>query len=288
VAALLLPVVLYTALVLRLILHERSLNQPPVRGRLLVSTADAHVEDMRDVRIPVGKDFELGAWYVPPRNGGAAVILTHGSGSDRSSTLAEVRILAAAGLGVLSFDWPGHGTSGGESHWGRDERRALSDAVSWLAVQPGVDREQIGIVGFSIGGYIVAQVAATDTRMRRIALVAAPTDADVQTMNEYKRYGRLAGWLVVKANEWSGIEPDTLKARELVAKISPRPLLIITGGLDRAVPTEMSDTLFLRAGEPKTFIRLPRSAHGDYAVADSAAYATALIGFFSAGRAASR
>lgn len=283
-AAVTAPFFVYAALVMRLVLHEYRMNQPPMRGRLAVSTADASVEGMRDVRIQVDKRFDLGAWYVPPKQG-VAVILTHGTGADRSSTLAEIRLFAAAGVGVLAFDWPGHGTSGGKNRWGRDERAALAATVTWLTLQPGVDRRQIGVVGLSIGGYVAAEVAPTDQRIRRLALIGTPTDADYQTIRQYLHYGRPAAEFVIKANQWLGLEPDTMKARDLVSRIAPRPLLIITGARDNAVPTEMSDTLFALAREPKQFIRLPHSAHLNYLSADSAEYAQALISFFTTGRA---
>ena len=284
ITALLLPAALFAALVVRLIVHEHSLNEAPTRGRLAIPTDQTGVAGIRDVRIPVTADLEIGAWYVPAQHG-AVVILAHGIGADRSQMLPEVKLLTDAGIGVLAFDWPGNGTSGGESQWGRNERLTLSACVTWVSAQADVDRAQLGVLGFSSGGYTVAQVAATDLRLRRITLLGTPSDAAEQTINEYKRYGRLAGWLTYKANQWLGIEPDTLKAKDLVSKFAPRPLLIITGAEDHVVPTEMADTLLARAGEPKALIRIPQAAHGHYVAVDSATYGSALRRFFLTGNA---
>ena len=281
-AALLTPVALFAALIVRLIVHEHSLNEAPTRGRLAIPTAETGVAGIREVQIPVAGEFEIGAWYVPPRHG-AAVILTHGIGADRSQMLPEIKLLTDAGIGVLAFDWPGNGTSGGESQWGRNERLALGASVTWLSAQPDVDRAQIGALGFSSGGYTVAQVAATDVRIRRIALVGTPSDAAEQTIAEYKRYGRFAGWVTYKANQWMGIEPDTLKAKDLVSKFAPRPLLLISGALDQVVPMEMADTLLARAAEPKALIRFLRAVHGNYIAVDSATYGSALRRLFMTG-----
>ena len=281
-AVLLTPVALFAALVVRLIVHEHSLNEAPTRGRLAIPTAQTGVAGIRAVQIPVAGEFEIGAWYVPPKHG-AVVILTHGIGADRSQMLPEMKLLTDAGIGVLAFDWPGNGTSGGVSQWGRNERLALGASVTWVSAQVDVDRAQIGVLGFSSGGYTVVQVAATDARLRRITLVGTPSDAAEQTINEYKRYGRFAGWLTFKANQWMGIEPDTLKAKDLVSKIAPRPLLVITGALDQVVPTAMADTLLARAGEPKALIRVPRARHGNYVAVDSAMYGSALRRFFMTG-----
>jgi hypothetical protein len=64
------------------------------------------------VEVDVSRPGEprVAAWYVPSRNS-AAVVLVHGTGADRSSLLAETRLLAAGGFGVLPIDLPGQGQS---------------------------------------------------------------------------------------------------------------------------------------------------------------------------------
>ena len=278
--AVLTPALIFVAMIARVVWIERSSVRPPTRGALLTPLARAGVVGMTDVRIPVGAQFDLGAWYVPPKHG-VVVIMAHGSGSDRSSTLPEIRLLTDAGLGILAFDWPGHGMSGGTSDWGPLARSALSAAAQWLIAQPGVDRAQIGVIGFSYGGYIVAQVAARDTAFRRVALIGTPSDGTEQTYAEYARYTRVAGWAAMKANELGGFEPDTMKARDQVAHIAPRPLLIVTGALDKTVPTAMADTIYAHAGEPKTLLRIPSAAHSDFAEVDAVGYGAALRDFFA-------
>jgi dipeptidyl aminopeptidase/acylaminoacyl peptidase len=278
--AVLLPLAAVGVLFRRVYRNERDSALPPSHGFLLTSTRDANVPGMRDVTIPVGAAYHLGAWYVPPTRG-SLVIVAHGTGADRSHMLPDVRVLQAAGIGVLAFDWPGHGMSEGESHWGAPERAALSAVVTWALAQPGVDPAQLGVLGFSYGGYIVAQAAAADERLRRVALVATPSDATAQTYAEYAQWTPLAGWLAMRSIRLLGIEPDTLKAQDQVGRFSPRPLLLVTGALDPAVPTRMADTLFVRAHEPKTLLRIPGATHGDYMAVDSAAYAAALRLFFA-------
>jgi uncharacterized protein len=278
---LLLVVVLFGAVVARVAEHEWETELPPPLGTLLVSTEQAGVAGMTDVKIPVDGQPSLGAWYVAPRHG-AVVIITHGSGSDRSSMLPTVRLLNDAGIGSLAFDWPGHGTSGGKIQWGQAYRNALSATARWADEQPGVDRAQLGVIGFSYGGYITAQVAAMDTVFHRIALIGTPSDASEQTYSAYARYTRLGGWVAIKTDEILGVsEPDTLKAIDMVARFAPRPLLIITGGRDPAVPTRMADTLLAHARNPKRLLRMPQASHGDYVQVDSATYGAALREFFA-------
>lgn len=277
----LLGILLLAAVIARVAQLEWESEVPPVLGKLLVSTADANVTGMTDVRIPLDGQPSLGAWYVAPRHG-VVVIITHGSGSDRSSMLATVRLLSDAGIGALAFDWPGHGTTEGKIQWGQAYRNALSAAARWADEQPGVDKAQLGVIGYSYGGYIAAQVAAMDTIFHRIALIGTPSDASEQTYAVYARYTRIGGWVAIKTDEILGVsEPDTLKAVDMVARFAPRPLLIITGARDPQVPTRMADTLLAHARSPKRLLRMPQASHADYAKVDSATYGAALREFFA-------
>lgn len=78
---------------------------------------------------------------VVPGAVGAAVVLLHGSHGSRTGTLAQLRMLAAAGYGVLAFDARGHGLSAGQSNalgWrGVDD---IAGAVNFLGHQPGSTR----------------------------------------------------------------------------------------------------------------------------------------------------
>ena len=74
----------------------------------------------------------IAGWYVPSRNR-AAVIVTTGTSSNRTSMLPEVRILASAGFGVLAFDWPGTGRSAGRIDWGDPALATLESAIDWLS-----------------------------------------------------------------------------------------------------------------------------------------------------------
>jgi dipeptidyl aminopeptidase/acylaminoacyl peptidase len=100
----------------------------------------------------------MAGWYAPSRNR-AAVVLVHGTGADRSSLLADTRILTDAGFGTLALDIPGQGQSEGRTRWGVPERQAISAAVDWLSARDEVDPQRIGGFGLSMGAYVLTQAA---------------------------------------------------------------------------------------------------------------------------------
>lgn len=79
--------------------------------------------------------------------------------------------LTKAGYVCLGFDYRGFANSEGEK--GRvilDEQvEDIINAISFLQVQPEVDPEQIGLIGWGMGGSNVVQVTAKDKRVKAVA-----------------------------------------------------------------------------------------------------------------------
>ncbi|HXK19861.1 MAG TPA: alpha/beta fold hydrolase [Polyangiaceae bacterium] len=252
----------------------------PRRHPPRVSLAEVGIESAREVTFQAGPGLKLKGYYVPSRNG-AALAVTHGAGGERSDVLSELRILAGAGFGVLAFDWPGHGESEGDIVWGAPERSALVAALDFLCAQPEVDRSRLGAFGFSMGGYIVTQVAALDTRLRAVAMAGSPHDAKEHIMWEYRRFRVLTQWPALLAVRVSGMQVSEMVPEQVIGKISPRPILLIQGTEDQLVPSWITERLYAAAGEPKRLLRVHGAAHGGYDQADPAGYARALLEFFS-------
>jgi len=83
----------------------------------------AEIPGLIEISFPSADGFRMAGWYAASRNR-AAVVLVHGTGADRSSLLAETRILAEAGFGVLALDLPGQGQSEGTASNQRRSRLA--------------------------------------------------------------------------------------------------------------------------------------------------------------------
>jgi uncharacterized protein len=105
-----------------------------------------------DVTFPTDDGVRLSGWLVPSRNG-TTVVLMHGAGSTRTSTLRHAAVLAANGFGVLAFDARGHGRSAGDGMdlgWYGDADVAA--AVRYLHETVGVAPERVALLGLSMGG----------------------------------------------------------------------------------------------------------------------------------------
>jgi len=113
--------------------------------------------------------------FLPSANGHPvpAVIGLHGSGGGHSSMAEPAELLAKQGFAVYVlhyFDRTGT-TSANRSTifkcfplW----MKTLWDCVSFVACQPNIDAERIGLLGFSLGAYLSLSNASIDFRVRAV------------------------------------------------------------------------------------------------------------------------
>lgn len=126
-----------------------------------------------------------GFWHSPQGTAGKpapAVVLLHGlTGSQTSDGFILVgmaRRLAAAGIAALRVDFYGSGNSDGNfvemTAWTElsDARRIFDFAAS----QPGIDPKRVGVLGFSMGGGVVALLAGVEPRIRSMVAWAPSLD----------------------------------------------------------------------------------------------------------------
>src|SRR4051812_42725346 len=152
------------------------------RGRI---SARADPIEVEDVSYRSGR-LVIEGYLVLPRGRGArpAVILVHGSGGDRNELLAQARRLAARDVVALTITEPS--TSNPPARGGsvtESLRRlqagqvrdvvAVRRAVDLLQSLPRVDPKRIGYLGWSAGARGGTFVAASEPRVKALALLSA-------------------------------------------------------------------------------------------------------------------
>lgn len=240
---------------------------------------DARALGLSDVAFISRDGTPLRGWLIPSRTG-AMVVLCDGAAADRSSMLDDARALRQAGIGVLLFDWPGQGESGGHDRFGLPAQHALEGAVDFVLTRHDVDPHRVGALGFSLGGYTLVPVAAQDRRIRAVLLAGVPADIIEQTRREYAASGWLAqrGALLALSNE--GVRAGTRRPLDDVAAIAPRPIVVVAGHRDATVPASLSERLYAAAHGPKQLWIIEHAAHGGYERADPR-YGQRMAAFFA-------
>ncbi len=250
----------------------------PDHGHVAWPPALRSLAGVRDVTFTHAGGPMLHGWWAPSRNGGA-VVLAHGTNSDRSSLLGEALALGKAGFGVLLFDWPGHGESAGTVHWNMGEQRALTAAFDFVLSQPDVGPNRLGVFGFSMGGLVAARVVADDARVRSVALASAPSSVEDELRWQYGKRGPFSYLPALLAYKLGGARFEDSPVA-VIRRIAPRPLLVIASTGDLSVPLWMERELYAAAAEPKQLYVVQSSRHGHYTTVDET-FAPMLVGFFS-------
>ena len=205
-----------------------------------------------------------------PAHAPVALVIAHGfsmtSADRRLASLAA--LLAEAGRAVYTFDFRGHGRSGGTSTLG-DLEIADLEAVVRRARQQG--HEKVVVIGASMGGFVALRHAAllggadaviaistpamwgASPRLRARALVAAV----------HSRFGRrilsARGTRVDDAFRAPTASPADL-ARHITI-----PVAIVHGDRDPYVPTDDAVLLHERLAGYRRLVILPRFGHAETA-----------------------
>lgn len=144
--------------------------------------------DITDVRIdnPDAEGVTLAGTLTQPRGSDLvpAVVLVSGSGpQDRDESIWEHRPFAVLadhlsrqGIAVLRYDDRGFAESTGDFATGTslDFAGDAMAALRWLRTQPGIDPNQVGVIGHSEGGLIAPIMAAEVDAPDFLVLLAGP------------------------------------------------------------------------------------------------------------------
>jgi pimeloyl-ACP methyl ester carboxylesterase len=171
--------------------------------------------------------------------------------------------------GVLSFDFRGHGRSGGLSTLGDREIRDLDVVVRW-ARELGYQR--VAVVGFSMGASIALRHAGLVGGVDAVVSVSGPGRwyyRGTESMRRVHfavehRIGRyvIRRWLKTRIAS-DGWKLVPVPPAEAAAKISPVPLLIVHGDQDHYFPPEHARQLYMAANEPKELWLIPGMGHAE-------------------------
>jgi dienelactone hydrolase len=208
-----------------------------------------------------------------PRGGLPAIVTITGSGpedrDESSGLIAGYRpfreladTLGRRGIAVLRLDDRGvNGSDGGTATaTSEDFANDIRAGVAYLRARQEIDRRRVGLVGHSEGGIIAPMIAAADTAIHAIVLMAGTASTGREIVMGQNRY------IIDSVAHLSGAQRDTLLARagravDSAAKApgwqgfflnyDPKPaaarvrarVLILQGETDRQVPSSEAERL---------------------------------------------
>jgi pimeloyl-ACP methyl ester carboxylesterase len=231
--------------------------QPDGRGRALL-TADG-------VRISAHHD-------PAPTERDLVFVVAHGfTGSWRRPAVRRIAAGLGAHGGVVSFDFRGHGRSGGASTVGDAETLDLDAAVCWGRL---LGYRRVVVVGWSMGAAVGVRHAALCRGVDAVVAVSGPSRWHFQGTVAMRRLHRGVRTHVgravlsrafgtrVAAQGWS---PDPEPPDAVVGRIAPTPLLVVHGDADPYFPLEHALWLARAARPPSELWVEPGFGHAEAA-----------------------
>jgi fermentation-respiration switch protein FrsA (DUF1100 family) len=240
------PLAVYLGLVLALMIFEEAMiffPMPYPQGEW--DPAGVPVED---AWFEAGDGTRLHGWYVPHQDPRAFVLFAHGNAGNITHRIEHLEILHALGVSTLVFDYRGYGRSAGRP----DEPGVLSDARAarrWLAERAGVSEQETVLLGESIGGAVMVDLASKDGAR---GLILESTFSSLPDVAAY-HYPIFPVRLLMRSRFSS---MDKIAAYR-------GPLLMCHGASDTIIPPAMGQKLFEAANQPKRFVELPGHDHND-------------------------
>jgi hypothetical protein len=233
-----------------------------------------------EVSFRTSDGLELRGWYIPSRNRAAVIAFPGRRGPQRPA-----RMLARHGYGVLLFDRRGEGESEGDPNvFGWQGERDVHAAVAFLQSRPDVDPERIGGIGLSVGGEMMIEAAAESDGLRAVvsegagirslreALAIPETGA---RLTSALAFGVLTPAVALFSND---LPPPSLE--DLAPRIAPRPVFFVYADPGQGGESELNETFYEAAREPKLIWQVPGSGHTGGIEAQPDEYERRVVGFF--------
>jgi uncharacterized protein len=233
---------------------------------------------------PLKGDHKVSGWYIPRKDATTTILVCPGYRTSMANVLGISSHLWKAGHNVLAFEYYGHGTAVGKPvTLGYREINDFLGAVAYA--QERAPQTHLGAVAYSMGAAVAIMACARTNEVE--ALVADSPFATHWSAVEYnfRRTVPLPSapfiWVADRLLWFrAGYRFNQVEPLRDIARIAPRPILIIHNGSDSVVDPRDGVLLYAVAHEPKELWVVPEANHCGAYFVDRPAYVKKVNEFF--------
>ena len=188
-------------------------------------------------------EVTLSGWWFDNPNSEKTVIVLHGVGSSKQSAgvLTSAGMLNNSNFDVAVFDYQDHGSSTclDKVHGaGVHEAYNTSAVIEWLVEEKGKTKENIGLLGFSLGAMVALNTHNLSDDFSSSIVVDPPVDFDTILREELEYQGVPSIVASALRFYWftrTGESIDDITPEKALTKGNSQELLIVSNLLDERV-----------------------------------------------------
>jgi fermentation-respiration switch protein FrsA (DUF1100 family) len=225
-----------------------SLFMLPMRQQILDPAQRGLVHE--EFRIASADGTSLYGWHLKAAAPHALVCFFHGNAENISTHLMSVEWLPAENIDVVLVDYRGYGASAGEASFPDvldDVAAALDECLRRAGGLP------VLALGQSLGGALLADVAARDAYRRRLSGVIL--DSSFTRYRTIAREAMTRSWLLWAFQyPLSGLVTGAHAPEDAVAQLAGTPLLVMHSRDDGIIGLHHGERLYARAAPPRCWL----------------------------------
>lgn len=222
----------------------------------------------RPVALPTANGKRLSGWFILAGERAPALVVMHGWGGNAELMLPLAAPLRTAGFALLLLDARCHGRSDADSFASLPRfAEDIEAGLSWLAAQPEVDANSLGIIGHSVGAAAALLAASRRSDLRAVVSLAAFAHPAAMMRRwlaaRHIPYLPIGAYVLAYVQWVIGHRFDAIAPCRTIADVRC-PVLLVHGADDVTVPLcEAREIHAARAGERVELLVVPGS-HDDY------------------------
>lgn len=222
---------------------ERPLGPSPLaliverKGKPTITLAINRTDIPPEVTVTSVKQPQVsGDWVMPQGNGPfPALIVLGGPEGSNGTSLRRALDLATAGFACLALSY--FGDEGLEPTLSKIPVERVGEALNWVAAQPHVDGQRLGLVGDSRGGEL-ALIAAANFRQVRAVAAIVPSGLQWGSLKNPNETAWTLGGKPLAFVPWSGVPAQSV--RDAWGRTTVTSLGVFTSSLSRASPSKVA------------------------------------------------